>query len=135
MSLMLNETGTQYQNYSWDHIACGWYCLEVHPSNLTLSSLNYVSKLAVQLMPAVQMEYRHNITSSSLPVKGVDGEWSVGTVLKRDTLSNNTVVYQNMLREGRRKGSLDLVSVAGRRKAVESEQIQGLQEQVSMIFK
>ena len=49
--------------------------------------------------------------------------------MKRDTLSNTTV-YQDMLREGRRKG----LTVAGRRIVAELEQnIQYLQEVVSYI--
>ena len=74
-------------------------------------------------LTVVQVYCRHN--SSSPPVQGGDGEWSVGRVLKRDTLSNNTV-YQDMLREGRRKG----LSVASRR--IIAEQIQHFQETVSM---
>ena len=77
-------------------------------------------------LTVVQVYCRHN--SSSPPVQGGDGEWSVGRILKRDTLSNNTV-YQDMLREGRRKG----LPVAGRRIIAELEQeIQHLQEKVSM---
>ena len=68
--------------------------------------------------------------SSSPPVQGGDGEWSVGRVLKRDTLSNNTV-YQDMLREGRRKG-LPVAGVAGRRTVEEEQEIRQLQEQVSV---
>ena len=75
-------------------------------------------------LTVVQVYCRHN--SSSPPVQG-DGEWSVGRVLERDTLSNNTV-YQDMLREVRRK-SLP----AGRRIIAELEQeIRHLQEKVSM---
>ena len=60
--------------------------------------------------------------------QGEDGEWSVGRVLKEDTLNNDTA-YQTMLREGRRKG----LPVAGRRMIAELEQkIQHLQEKVSM---
>ena len=40
MSMLLNDTITQYQHYSWDHIACGWYCLEEGYTKLTLSLLN-----------------------------------------------------------------------------------------------
>ena len=66
---------------------------------------------------------RHD--SFSFPVQGEDGEWSVDRVLERDTLSNN-MQYQDMLREGRRKG----LSVASRR--IIAEQIQHFQETVSM---
>ena len=60
--------------------------------------------------------------------QGEDGEWSVGTVLKEDALNNNAV-YQDMMREGRRKG----LPVAGRRIISEMEQkIQHLQKKVSM---
>ena len=53
----------------------------------------------------------------------------MGKVLKEDILSNNTV-YQDMLREGRRKG---LPVVAGRRIIADLEQeIQHVQEKVSM---
>ena len=62
--------------------------------------------------------------SSSLPVQGGDGEWSVRRVLKEDTLSNNAR-YQDMLREGRRKS----LPVAGR--SLEQD-IQHVQEKVSM---
>ena len=65
-------------------------------------------------LTVVQVYCRHN--SSSPPVQG-DGEWSVERVLKRDTLSSNTV-YQDMLREGRRKG----LPLAGRRIIAELEQ-------------
>ena len=40
MSMLLNDAVTQYQHYSWDHIACGWYCLEGISTKLTLSLLN-----------------------------------------------------------------------------------------------
>ena len=73
---------------------------------------------------------RHN--SSSPPVQGGDGEWSVGRVLKRDTLSNKTV-YQDMLREGRRKG-LPVAGVAGRKTVEEEQEIRRLQEQVSVRY-
>ena len=66
-------------------------------------------------LTVVQVYCRHN--NSSPPVQGGDGEWSVGKVLKRDTLSNTTV-YLDMLREGRRKGIL----VADRRTIAELEQ-------------
>ena len=90
------------------------------------------SESAVQLTAAdahtavVQVYCRHN--SSSPPVQGEDGEWSVGRVLERDILSDNTL-YQDMLREGRKKG----LPVAGRRIVAELEQeIQYLQENVSV---
>ena len=73
----------------------------------------------------IQVYCRHN--SSSLPVQGEDGEWSVGRVLDRDTLSNN-IVYQDMLREGRRKG----LSADRRIIAELYQEIQHLQEEVSM---
>ena len=77
-------------------------------------------------LTVVQVYCRHN--SSSPPVQGGDGEWSVERVLERDTISNNTV-YQDMLREGRRKG----LPVEGRRIIAELEQeIQHLEEKVSM---
>ena len=80
----------------------------------------------MHVLTVVQVYYRHN--SYSPPVQGGDGEWSVGRVLKRDTFSNNTV-YQDMLREGRRKG----LPVAGRRIIAELEQeVQHLQEKLSM---
>ena len=60
--------------------------------------------------------------------QGEDGEWSVGTVLKEYALNNNAV-YQDMLREGRRKG----LPVAGRRIISEMEQkIQHFEKKVSM---
>ena len=79
-------------------------------------------------LTVVQVYCRHN--SSSPPVQEGDGEWSVGRVLKRDTLSNKTV-YQDMLREGRRKG-LPVANVAGRRTVEEEQEIRQLQEQVSV---
>ena len=72
-------------------------------------------------LTVVQVYCRHN---SSPPVQGGDGEWSVGRVLERDTLSNNTV-YQDLLREGRRKG----LPVAG---VEEEQEIRQLREQVSV---
>ena len=51
-------------------------------------------------------------------------------VLKRDTLSNTTV-YQDILREVRRKG-LPVAGVAGRRKVEEEQEIRQLREQVSV---
>ena len=64
----------------------------------------------------------------SLPVQREDGEWSVGRVLKRDKLSIN-IVYQKMLREGRRNG----LPVSCRRMMDEQdEEIQHLREQVSL---
>ena len=71
----------------------------------------------------VQVYCRHD--SFSFPVQGEDGEWNVDRVLERDTLSNN-MQYQDMLREGRRKG----LSVASRR--IIAEQIQHFQETVSI---
>ena len=60
--------------------------------------------------------------------QGEDGKWSVGRTLKEDVLNNNTV-YQDMLREGRKKG----LSAAGRRIVAEQDQeIQHHQEKVSM---
>ena len=56
----------------------------------------------------------------------------MGRVLERDTLSNNTV-YQDMLREGRRKG-LPVAGVADKRTVEEEEEIQQLQQQVSVTF-
>ena len=53
----------------------------------------------------------------------------MGRVLERDTLSDNIEYYQDMLREGRRKG----LPVADRRIIAELEQeIQHLQEKVSL---
>ena len=57
---------------------------------------------------------------------------SLGRVLKGETLSNNTV-YQDMLREGRRKG-LPVAGVAGRRTVEEKQEIKQLQEQVSVRY-
>ena len=68
--------------------------------------------------------------SSSPPVQGRDGEWSVERVLDRDILSNNTV-YRDMLREGWRKG-LPVASVAVRRTVEEEQEIRQLREQVSI---
>ena len=53
--------------------------------------------------------------------------------MKRDTLSNNAV-YQDMLREGRRKG-LPVAGVASRRTVEEEQEIKQLQEQVSVRYK
>ena len=71
-------------------------------------------------------------SSSSPPVQGGNGEWSVGWVLKRDTLSNNTV-YQNILKEGRRKG-FPLAGVGGRRTVEEEQEMRQLREQVSVRY-
>ena len=81
-------------------------------------------------LTVVQVYCRHN--SSSPPVQREDGEWSVGRVLKRKTLSNNTV-YQDMLREGRWKG-LPVSGVAGRKTVEEEQEIRQLQEQVSVEY-
>ena len=79
-------------------------------------------------LTVVQVYCRHN--SSSPLVQGGDGEWSVGSVLEGDTLSNNTV-YQDLLREGKRKG----LPVAARRIVAELEQnIQYLQGVVSYMY-
>ena len=103
-------------------------------------------------LTVVQVYCKNN--SSSPPVQEGDGEWSVGKVLKRNTLSNITV-YQDMLREGRRKGSpvadvagrrtlykdmlregkrksLPVAGVAGIRTAEEEQEIRQLREQVSV---
>ena len=74
----------------------------------------------------IQVYCRHNSFSS--PVQAGDGEWSVGRVLKRD----NTA-YQDILREGRRKG-LPVAGVAGRRTVEEEQEIRQLQEQVSVEY-
>ena len=50
---------------------------------------------------------------------GEVGDWSVGRVLERDTLSNNSV-YQDMLREGRRKG-LPVADTAGSRRTLQKK--------------
>ena len=71
----------------------------------------------------IDVHCRHN--SSSPSVQGGDGEWSVGSVLKRDLLSNNTV-YWDMLSEGRRKG----LPVAGVETVEEEQEIRQLREQV-----
>ena len=63
------------------------------------------------MLTVVQVHCRHN--SSSPPVQERDGKWSVGDVLKGDTLSSTTVY----LRE--------------RRRTME-QMIQHLQEEVSM---
>ena len=67
-----------------------------------------------------------------IPVQGGDGEWSVGRILERDTLSNNTV-YQDMPREGGRK-VLPVADVAGRRTVDEEQEIWQLREQVSVRY-
>ena len=78
-------------------------------------------------LTVVQVYYKHN--SFSPPVQKGDGEWSVGRVLEGDTLSDNTVYYQYILKEGRRKS----LPVADRRIIAELEQeIQHLQEKVSL---
>ena len=78
-------------------------------------------------LKVVQVYCRHN-SSSSPPVQRGDGEWSVEKVFDRDILINNTV-YQDMLREGRRKG----LPVAGGRTIAELMlEIRRLQETVSM---
>ena len=87
-----------------------------------------LNELVKQQYSLYQMYRWTNSISISLSVQGGDKEWSLGRVLKRDKLSNNTV-YQDMLREGRRKG----LPIAGRRIVAELEQeIQHLQEKVSM---
>ena len=58
----------------------------------------------------------------------------MGRVLKRNTLSNNTVyMYQDMLREGRRKG-FPVAGVGGRRTVEEEQEIRQLREQVSVRY-
>ena len=53
--------------------------------------------------------------------------------LKKDTLSNNNTVYQDMMREGRRNG-LPVAGVAGRRTVEEEQEMRQLQEQVSVRY-
>ena len=95
-----------------------------------VSSTAYSSFSDKCTLTVVQVYCRHN--SSSPPVQGGDGEWSVERVLKRDTLSNNTV-YQDMLREGRRKG-LPVADVTGRRIVEEEQEIRQPKEQVSVRY-
>ena len=78
----------------------------------------------------VQVDYRHNCFSPL--VQGGDGQCRVGRILKSDTLSNNTV-YQDMLRERRRKG-LPVAGVADRRTVEEEQEIKQLREQVSVRY-
>ena len=81
-------------------------------------------------LTVVQVYCRHN--SSFLTVQlEEDGEWSVGRVLKNEMLISNNTVYQDILREGRRKS----LPVAGRRIIAELEQeIQHLhQEKVILV--
>ena len=72
------------------------------------------------------VDCRRNYNHSSLLVQEEGGEWFVWKVFKRDIFGSNTV-YQEMLIEGRKKGS----SVAGNKTLKLELEIQRLQKKVN----
>ena len=73
------------------------------------------------------VDCRRNYSCSSPLVQEESGEWFVWKVFKRDTFGSSTV-YQEMLIEGRKKGS----SVVGNRTLKLELEIQRLQKKVNI---
>ena len=104
----------------WLILFGGWY----YKSNTVIIELSKYYQLCVPCSACSQHRCTADIcNSSSPPVQGGDEEWSVGRVLKNDTLSNNTV-YQDMLREGKWNGLPAVVEL--------KQKIKHLQKKVSI---